>query len=149
MMTIVSNPVLNTGDLLVEQISGALTTQTWVQVYTYTHTQKVIVKWYINLTVVLISLYACMLNCFSRVWLFATPCTVAHKVPGSKGFSGCHALLRGIFMTQRSNQRLSLLHWQAGSLPLATCVAPFHCAYACKSSCCTSQIYTIYVKVKH
>ena len=33
---------------------------------------------------------------------------------------GCHALLQGIFPTQGSNLRLlSLLHWQAGSLPLA------------------------------
>ena len=33
---------------------------------------------------------------------------------------GCHALLQGIFLTQGSNPRLlSLLHWQAGSLPLA------------------------------
>ena len=29
----------------------------------------------------------------------------------------CHALLQGIFLTQGSNPRL--LHWQAGSLPLA------------------------------
>ena len=33
---------------------------------------------------------------------------------------GCHALLQGIFLTQGSNSRLlCLLHWQAGSLPLA------------------------------
>ena len=33
---------------------------------------------------------------------------------------GCHALLQGIFPTQGSNLRLlRLLHWQAGSLPLA------------------------------
>ena len=32
---------------------------------------------------------------------------------------GCHALLQGIFLTQGSNLHLlSLLHWQAGSLPL-------------------------------
>ena len=32
---------------------------------------------------------------------------------------GCHASLQGIFLTQRSNLHLlSLLHWQAGSLPL-------------------------------
>ena len=32
---------------------------------------------------------------------------------------GCHALLQGIFLTQRSNPRrlLCLLQWQAGSLP--------------------------------
>ena len=33
---------------------------------------------------------------------------------------GCHALLKGILPTQRSNPGLlGLLHWQAGSLPLA------------------------------
>ena len=33
---------------------------------------------------------------------------------------GCHALLQGIFPTQGSNPHLlCLLHWQAGSLPLA------------------------------
>ena len=33
---------------------------------------------------------------------------------------GCHALLQGIFLTQGSNPYLlPLLHWQAGSLPLA------------------------------
>ena len=33
---------------------------------------------------------------------------------------GCHALLQGIFLTQGLNPRLlHLLHWQAGSLPLA------------------------------
>ena len=32
----------------------------------------------------------------------------------------CHALLQGIFPTQRSNPSLlHLLHWQAGSLPLS------------------------------
>ena len=33
---------------------------------------------------------------------------------------GCHFLLQGILTTQGSNPHLlSLLHWQAGSLPLA------------------------------
>ena len=33
---------------------------------------------------------------------------------------GCHVLLQGIFLTQGSNPRLiNLLHWKAGSLPLA------------------------------
>ena len=40
--------------------------------------------------------------------------------PGENTGVGCHALLQGIFLTQRSNPRLlRLLHWQAGSLPLA------------------------------
>ena len=51
----------------------------------------------------------CML---SRVWLFATPQTVAHQAPLSTGFPrqenwvGCHFLLQGIFLTQGSNPHL-------------------------------------------
>ena len=62
-----------------------------------------------------------MLSQFSHVWLW-----VARQAPLSMGFSrqgcwsGLHFLLQGIFPTQGSNQHLScLLHWQAGSLPLA------------------------------
>ena len=36
--------------------------------------------------------------------------------PGKNTGVGHHALLQGIFPTQGSNSRLSLLHWQAGSL---------------------------------
>ena len=32
-------------------------------------------------------LHACMLSCFSRVWLFATPWTIAHQATLSMGFS--------------------------------------------------------------
>ena len=40
--------------------------------------------------------------------------------PGKNTGVGCHFLLQGIFPTQGSNPcLLSLLHWQAGSLPLA------------------------------
>ena len=40
--------------------------------------------------------------------------------PGKNTGVGCHALLQGIFPTQRSNLcLLRLLHWQAGSLALA------------------------------
>ena len=62
----------------------------------------------------------------SRVWLFATLWTVTLQVPLSMGFSrkntnvGCHFLLQGICPTQGwSLLLLCLLHWQAGSLPLA------------------------------
>ena len=57
------------------------------------------------------------------------PQTVAHQAPLSMGFPsgvlpvgknagvGCHFLLQGIFLTQRSNPRfLKLLHWQADLL---------------------------------
>ena len=41
--------------------------------------------------------------------------------PGKNTAVGCHALLQGIFPTQSSNPHLlSILHWQVGSLPLAT-----------------------------
>ena len=36
---------------------------------------------------------------------------------GKNTGAGCHALLQGIFLTQGLNLRL--LHWQAGSLPVA------------------------------
>ena len=62
----------------------------------------------------------------SRVWLLATPWTAAYEAlpsmdsPGNNTGVGCHALLQGTFLTQGSNPCLfCLLHWQAGSLPLA------------------------------
>ena len=63
-----------------------------------------------------------ILSSFSRVWLCATPWTVAHQAPLSMGFSrqeywsGLPCPSPGIFPTQGSN--LWLLHWQTGSLPL-------------------------------
>ena len=45
--------------------------------------------------------------------------------PGKNTGVGCHALLKGIFLTQSSN--LSLLHWQAESLPLAPPGKPMGC----------------------
>ena len=40
--------------------------------------------------------------------------------PGKNTGVGCHTLLQGIFLTQELNPcPLCLLHWQAGSLPLA------------------------------
>ena len=60
----------------------------------------------------------------SCVQLFVTPWTVAHQAPLSMRFSrqeywsGLHALLLGIFLTQGLNSRLlPLLHWQVNSLP--------------------------------
>ena len=55
---------------------------------------------------VLTSWCACMLSCFSHVWLFVTPWTVAHQASLSMRFTsqntsmGCHSLLQGIFPTQ-------------------------------------------------
>ena len=67
------------------------------------------------------------LSHFCRVWVFVTLHTVARQAPLSMQFSskntgvGCHDPLQGIFPTQGSNPRiLSLLHWQVGSVPLAS-----------------------------
>ena len=73
----------------------------------------------------------------SRVWLFVTLWTVAARLlcpwdsPGKNTGVGCHALLQGIFPTQGSNHYfLCLLHWQAGSLPLAPPGKPLISPYA-------------------
>ena len=59
-----------------------------------------------------------MLSHFSRVRLFVTLWAVARQAPLSMGFSrqehwrvGCHALLQGIFPTQRSNLHLLHCRW--------------------------------------
>ena len=63
-----------------------------------------------------------LFSCFSHVWLCATPWTVALQAPLSMQFSrqkywsGCHALLQGIFPTQGPNPgllhcRQILYHW--------------------------------------
>ena len=45
--------------------------------------------------------------------------------PGKNTGVGCHSVPQGIFLTQGLNPRLlCLLHWQAGSLPLAHLGSP-------------------------
>ena len=62
-----------------------------------------------------VTVRAGMLSCFSRVWLSATRDSAARNTG-----MGCCALFQGIFLTQGANWcLLGLLHWQAGSLPLA------------------------------
>ena len=61
------------------------------------------------------TLPACVLSCFHCIQLFATPWAVIHQAlwnsPGKNAGMGCHALLQGIFPTQRSNlYLLSILH---------------------------------------
>ena len=66
---------------------------------------------------------ACLLSHFSCVQLFATPARLLcpWASPGKDTGVGCHFLLQGIFPTQRSYPRLlCLLHWQVGSIPLAS-----------------------------
>ena len=68
-------------------------------------------------------LCACVLSCFSHVWLFVTLWTLAHQATLSMGFSrqeywnGLPTLLQGIFLIQGYNLHLlPLLHWQVDSL---------------------------------
>ena len=80
----------------------------------------------------LLRAHVCVCVCVRAKLLHSCPTLcdpMDHSPPGSsvqKDSPGmdtgvcCHALLQGIFPTSGSNQRLScLLHWQAGSLPLA------------------------------
>ena len=66
----------------------------------------------------------------SCVRLFSIPWSVACQAPlwdspGKNTGVGCYSLLQGIFLTQGLNLRLlHLLHWQAGSLPLAPSEKP-------------------------
>ena len=67
----------------------------------------------------------CVLYRFSCVWLCVTPRTIAHQSPLPMGFSrqeywsGLPCPPSGHLLTQGSNPcLLSLLRWQAGSLPL-------------------------------
>ena len=80
---------------------------------------------------------ACVLSCFSHAQPYdpmdhSPPGASVHGIlsPGKNTGMSCHALLQGIFLTQRSNPcLLCLLHWQAGSLPLAPPVpraSPIH-----------------------
>ena len=75
---------------------------------------------------------ACVLSCCGRGQHFVTLWTVAHQVLLSMGFSrqeywsGCCALLQGIFPTKGPNLHLFCLeHQQVGSLPLAPSEKPF------------------------
>ena len=74
----------------------------------------------------ILDICVCMLSHFSHVQLFATLQTVAHQAPLSMRFSrqeywsGLPCSLQGITLIQGSNPLLlCLLHWQAGSSPLA------------------------------
>ena len=65
--------------------------------------------------------YVCVQSRFSHAQLFCNPMNCSPPCPwdspGKNAGVGCHALLQGIFLTQRRNSSfLCLLHWQAGSL---------------------------------
>ena len=82
---------------------------------------------------IITSMRVCVLSRFSHARLFVTLWTGVCRLlcqqdsPGKNTELGCHALLQGIFLTQELNPRLfHLLHWQAGSLPLAPPVKPYY-----------------------
>ena len=83
----------------------------------------------------------CMLSCFSQsnsVWPhgLSPPSSSVHGDSSVKSTGvGCHDLLQYIFLTQGSNLcLLNLLHWQAGSLPLAPLGKPPRTCYHMKLS---------------
>ena len=75
-------------------------------------------------TFILQHMHACVLSCFSHVWLFVTPWTVARQAPLSKRFSRQESWSdlpcppSGDLPYPRI-ELLYLLHWQECSLPLA------------------------------
>ena len=65
----------------------------------------------------------CVPRCLGRVWLFATPWTVAHQAPLSRGFSrqeywsGLPCPPPGDLLDPGTDpESLCLLHWQVGSV---------------------------------
>ena len=67
----------------------------------------------------LLSLFSCV-RLFSILWIVACQLLCPWDSPGKNTGVGYHFLLQGIFLTQELNPcLLCLLHWQAGSLPLA------------------------------
>ena len=58
-----------------------------------------------------------MSNYFVTLWTVAARLLCSWDFPGKNTGVGCHFLLQGIFLTQGLN--LSLLRWQADSLPLS------------------------------
>ena len=80
--------------------------------------------WILNFQWLRWSMHACMLSCFSRVWLFVTMDQPTRLLclwdsPGKNTGVGCHAILQRIFPTQGSTPRLlGLLYWQVSSSPV-------------------------------
>ena len=60
----------------------------------------------------------CMSDSLGSYGLYPARPLCPRDSPGKSTGVGCHVLLQGIFLTQGSNPRLCLRHWQAGSLPL-------------------------------
>ena len=88
----------------------------------------------------------------SGILLFATPWTVAARLlcswdfPGKDTGVGCHFLLQGIFLTQRSNPHfLCLLHWRADSFSLSHLGSPFAICINIKSCLKIPQYYMLII----
>ena len=80
-----------------------------------------------GICVVCLCVCVCILSHYSHIHLFLTYGLQPTRLlcpwdsPGKNTGVGCHALLQGISLTQGSNScLLYLLHWQKGSLPLAS-----------------------------
>ena len=96
------------------------------QSYSLSSPSMILKRWNFHNSFTILCVYACMLNHFSCVWLFGTLWTVAHQASLSKGYarqeywSELSLFPPGNFPNPRANPGLLyLLHWQAGSLPLA------------------------------
>ena len=83
---------------------------------------------------------------FVTLWTVACQASLSWNSPGKNAGVGCHFLLQGIFPTQGSNQHsLSLLHWQAYSLPLCHLGSPLYpqhnaWAWGVEDSTCSMNI---------
>ena len=70
--------------------------------------------------------------------------------PGKNSGVGCHALLQGIFPTQKMNLHLlCLLHWLAGSLPLGHLAQFSSVAQSCPTLCNPMNHSTLGLPVCH
>ena len=81
----------------------------------------------------------CVCVCVKSFQLCLTLCNIMNCIlclwdsTGKNTGVGCCVLLQGIIPTQISNLLLlSFLHWQLGSLPLASPRKPFHSVYECQ-----------------
>ena len=68
------------------------------------------------------------------------PSSSVRDSPGKNTGVGCHALLQGIFPTQRLNLHLlCLLDWQVGSLPFMPPIRHFKFHKIVPVNCCSSE----------
>ena len=105
--------------------------QFYTHTHTHTHTHMLFILFSIMVYHTILNIVPCAIQCvcaksFSCVQLcdlmdHSPPGSSVHgDSPGKNTGVGCHALLQGIFLTQRSIPHLLYsLHWQVGSLPVA------------------------------